>query len=448
MRDFDKAVQEKLDKLGKKEFRKPDWRKWLEFTAEEFEDYAERNTGKSFEEIENSITEPRSFSISPENFRNSIILHTSGTSGKPKYYLLSEEMLTNNWMPGMYAIFNSAGLERRGKVVIFVQERKNREDGIDENGNVVLLSSEFSQRLVVSMFDADYLISTYPNSRRLDVLSEILGMDKVEVVSAPASTISRWADINLLSRGIKEDLKFLDEREISEDFRRILRKPFERAVKEIHRLLWEKLRSATFIFSFSSLTENRWRLINSFVKKKCNLYVLSEAGPVACSFCISDDMFVMPLSIPVIREDMLPITRTRRDYGELLVTNSERNNVLTGDAVMIEDRNPPKIYREVLRMPIEIGETNGRKIFAGGYWREGCEILNTYAIRNTVIDFYSGRIFFDVVNKIVFVENSPKEVETALKLKKGKFKLGCDFRVELGNFEISPRREWWVYFVC
>jgi hypothetical protein len=28
------------------DFRKPDWKKWLEFTAEEFDDYAERNTGK------------------------------------------------------------------------------------------------------------------------------------------------------------------------------------------------------------------------------------------------------------------------------------------------------------------------------------------------------------------------------------------------------------------
>lgn len=99
-------------------------------------------------------------------------------------------MLVKNWMPGMYAIFNSAGLERGGGVVIFVAERKEG-DGVDDKGNVVLLSSEFSQRLAVAMFDADYVISTYPNSRRLDVLSAILEMERVDVVSAPASTIVR-----------------------------------------------------------------------------------------------------------------------------------------------------------------------------------------------------------------------------------------------------------------
>jgi hypothetical protein len=32
--------------ISLQDFRKPDWKKWLEFTAEEFDDYAERNTGK------------------------------------------------------------------------------------------------------------------------------------------------------------------------------------------------------------------------------------------------------------------------------------------------------------------------------------------------------------------------------------------------------------------
>jgi len=77
-----------------------------------------------------------------EGIENSLILHTSGKSGSPKYYLLGRDMLVKNWMPGMYAIFNSAGLEKGGEAVIFVAERREG-DGVDENGNVVLLSSEF-----------------------------------------------------------------------------------------------------------------------------------------------------------------------------------------------------------------------------------------------------------------------------------------------------------------
>lgn len=161
-------------------------------------------------------------------------------------------MLVKNWMPGMYAIFNSAGLEKGGGAVIFVAERREG-DGVDENGNVVLLSSEFRKGWLLAVFDADYVISTYLNSRRLDVLSAILEMKMVDVVSAPASTIARWADVNLLAKGLKASLAAGSE--IGEELRRVLRLPFEKAVKEIHAMIWDKLKNATFIFSFSSLTK-------------------------------------------------------------------------------------------------------------------------------------------------------------------------------------------------
>jgi len=103
------------------------------------------------------------------------------------------------------------------------------------------------------VFDADYVISTYLNSRRLDVLSAILEMKMVDVVSAPASTIARWADVNLLAKGLKASLAAGSE--IGEELRRVLRLPFEKAVKEIHAMIWDKLKNATFIFSFSSLTK-------------------------------------------------------------------------------------------------------------------------------------------------------------------------------------------------
>ncbi|KUJ94408.1 MAG: hypothetical protein XD40_0344 [Archaeoglobus fulgidus] len=353
-------------------------------------------------------------------------------------------MLVKNWMPGMYAIFNSAGLEKGGGAVIFVAGRREG-DGVDENGNVALLSSEFSQRLALAMFDADYVISTYPNSRRLDVLSAILEMERVDVVSAPASTIARWADINLLAKGLKASLA--SRSEIGEDLRRILKLTFEKAVKEIHAMLWDKLKNATFIFSFSSLTKKRWELINRFVKKKCNLYVSSEIGPFASSLCLGDNLFVFPLNIPVFREDFRPLTRTKRYYGELLVCNAERINIETGDAVILESKNPPTLYREILRMPIKVGEDRGREIYAGGYWREGCEILNSYEIRNAIADIYDGRIFFDIRERKIIVESNAVEVERALKKARGKFRIGCEFRVAEGSFDVRAKREWWVYFV-
>jgi hypothetical protein len=38
-------------------------------------------------------------------------------------------------------------------------------------------------------------------------------------------------------------------------------------------------------------------------------------------------------------------------------------------------------------------------------------------------------------------------VERALKKAEGKFRIGCEFRVAEGSFDVRGGREWWVYFV-
>lgn len=447
MKDFDELSQKRLRKLASSISFDRNWNRWPYLSKEEFESEAEKNTGVSIDSIPKEITEPEEFALKGlDELKNQIIIHTSGTSGNPKYFVLTRKLIESVWAPGMHAIFNSAGLERKGNAVIFVPERMPS-DGVDENGNLILYSSEFSQRLAMEILGANYVISTYPKSRSLDVISQILEMESVNVVSAPVSTILRWADLRLFANGIKKDLNNPKKG----DLEKILKKPFEKAVKEIHAILWEKLKEATFILSFSSVTDEKWEKIGKFVKKKCNLYVSSEIGPFASSLCMGDSMYVFPLSIPVFREDFRAITRTERKYGELLITNCEHVNIKTGDAEILENNNPPKISKEVLRTPIKLGSLNGKAIYTAGYWRENCEVVNTYAIMRSVKG-YKGRFFFDVDEKRLYVEKSPHAVERSLKknngLEKGGYLFSCDFSVEERRIEFKKgKREWWFYFL-
>jgi len=67
--------------------------------------------------------------------------------------------------------------------------------------------------------------------------------------------------------------------------------------------------------------------------------------PFASSLCLGDNLFVFPLNIPVFREDFKPLTRTYGYYGELLVTNAERVNIETGDAAILDSKNPQRFTK-------------------------------------------------------------------------------------------------------
>lgn len=375
--------------------KKTEWKTWLDIVSkEEYEDIVLKNLGLDadiFDQIPHKKTDSHVMAVPPfgdPGLEQSILCHTSGTSGsEPKYFHITDDLIEKIWAPGMQAIFDSSGLEKNSSAIIFVPTRLAT-DGFD-GSNVRLYSSEFSQRLVLSMFNPkSYLIDFYKNSRDVEVLSNILEMEDVSVVSAPASTILKWADLHSLKDGMEKSYRKNKECEVS---KLIDGAGVEKAAREVQERLSEKFKNSTFIFSFTSLNSQQWRKIQEFADARVNnLYVGSEIGPFASSLLTGRSMYVFPLSLPAIENNSLePISRTKSNYGNLLVSLSENwINVDTGDVLVVENNGSlPVIYEEILRnsFKVKVKEEVKRfphyRIYAGEHFKKGdVEILNTHKI--------------------------------------------------------------------
>lgn len=391
--DFDPQIQEIFGNKFKG-VKRVNWRNWMDISSkEEYEDIVLKNLGLEadiFDQVLHKKTDPKEMAVSPaeDGFEQSILCHTSGTSGsEPKYFHITKELVEKIWAPGMQAIFDSSGLKKNSSAIIFVPTRLAT-DGFDGR-NVRLYSSEFSQRLVLSMFNPkSYLIDFYRNSRDVEVLSSILEMEDVSVVSAPASTILKWADLYSLKSYMEKSYENNRECKVSKLIDNL---GMEKAAKEVQERLSEKLKNSTFIFSFTSLNPQQWRKIREFADARFNnLYVGSEIGPFASSLLTGRSMYIFPLTLPVIENNTLEsISRTEHRYGNLLVSLSgDWINVDTGDVLVIENNDSlPVIYEEVLRNSFKIKireEVKGfpdYRIFAGEHFKKGdIEILNSHRI--------------------------------------------------------------------
>ncbi|MFO7966928.1 MAG: hypothetical protein R6U44_04950 [Archaeoglobaceae archaeon] len=398
--DLDLKTQEIFNNKFRN-LKRVNWKAWLDISSkEEYEDIVLSNLGLEadiFDQIPHKKTDPHTMAVSPFDYPiseqtaqngSSILCHTSGTSGsEPKYFHITDELIEKIWAPGMQAIFDSSNLTKNSSAVIFVPTRLAT-DGFDGR-NVRLYSSEFSQRLVLSMFDPkSYLIDFYKNSRDVEVLSSILEMEDVSVVSAPASTILKWADIHSLQGGMEKSYRNNKECKVSKLIDKL---GVEKAAKEVQNNLSEKLKDSTFIFSFTSLNSQQWNKIKEFADARVNnLYVGSEIGPFASSLLTGRSMYIFPLTLPVIENGTVePVSRTKHQFGNLLSSLSENwINVDTGDVVIIENNGSlPVIYEEILRNSFkikvreEVRDFPGYRMFAGEHFKKGdVEILNTHRI--------------------------------------------------------------------
>lgn len=429
--DFDPQIQGIFNSKFK-DLKKVDWKKWVDISSkEEYEDAVLKNLGLEVDAFDNILTkktDSHEMAVPPFEdlgFEQPILCHTSGTSGsEPKYFHITNELVEKIWAPGMQAIFDSAGLKKNSSAIIFVPTRLTT-DGFDGK-SVRLYSSEFSQRLVLSMFSPrSYLIDFYKNSRDVEVLSRLLEMEDVSVVSAPASTILKWADINSLRSYMEKSYQKNKQCEVSKLIDRL---GVERAAKEVQKRLSEKFTDCTFIFSFTSLNSEQWRKIEGFADANArfnNLYVGSEIGPFASSLLTGKNMYVFPLTLPVIENNTLePLSRTEHRYGNLLVSLSrDWVNIDTGDLLVIENTcSLPVINGEILRSSFKLKtreEVKGfpdYKLFAGGYFKKGdVEILNTHKIIQFVEKMLqvklSGPLFFVYESKKLYIPAEASEEE-------------------------------------
>jgi hypothetical protein len=417
--DFDPNIQ-KFFYNAFSDFKHIDWEKWLDITSiEEYEELALKNSGlSSVEDIKEKVRREKSSStiltidlnryiVKNQKSNPPILCHSSGTTNSNlnelKWFHMSNDVVQKQWAPGMQAIFESSGLNSSSSVVIFVPSRM-KFDGIqftDEYKYISLYSSEFSQRVMLSVIHPkSYFLHQYRSSKSLISIAEILSMEDISVISAPAATILGWADINKLKEGIKNSPKKIEGNNPTlENLIKIVNKEdLTSATKIIQEKLSEKLSSATLVFSISSLSENDWSLIRKFMKwergdeRYTNLYVVSEIGPFAASLTKEDfeisrlnKMYVFPLTVPVVeskrKRDLL--SRSKEKTGNLLVSRLHRSkpiiNIDLGDVVTITNQdNLPLIEGNIrrscfeLRYPIKITDElnihSNYSIFAGDYF--------------------------------------------------------------------------------
>ncbi len=429
--DFDPQLQRVFNEAYS-DIHSTDWRSWLNISSrEEYESLALKlsgleNVDNIFERIKREVTDPKQISVEPNSLVDShkgskpvVCCHTSGTSGGTlsdlKFYHISEELAKRLWAPGMRAIFEASGLSTDSSAVIFVPNRIIGDGMINFNKKTLikLYSSEFSQRLMLSLIKPkSYLLYEYKNANNPLVLEKMLSMNKISIVSAPASTILGWADLDKLRQSLKNSQKtFTESRESSELTRMINNWEVGAAAAELQKLLSEALSEATIVFSISSMTEGEWSKIRNFMgwkrgsEKYTNLYVGSEVGPFAASidrddsgFPLSDRMLVFPLSIPVVRrgEKIELISRSRKGFGQLLVSHLRGSepiiNIDTGDVVTVENQQGlPKIGGQVLRaaFPLkvelkfsrELKIPQGSRVFVGDYFKiKNLEIVNPHRL--------------------------------------------------------------------
>ncbi|MFX1595709.1 MAG: hypothetical protein ACFFBK_06570, partial [Promethearchaeota archaeon] len=418
--DFDRKVQDEFDKLFS-DIKRINWYDWLELnSAKEYEELALNlselsSIDKIMDRIHFETTDSRSFSIDlndllekNHNSNSLVFCHTSGTTNSNlamlKWFLMTNDIIRRQWAPGMQAIFESSGLNSNSSAIIFVPSRL-KFDGIQtykEQKYISLYSSEFSQRIMLSIIKPkSYLFYEYKNSRNLEILSKILTMQKISVISAPATTILGWADINRLQSGIKKSINLINSNHnpvLESLLLKINKKGIEYVSKEIQKELSEKLAESTLVFSISSLSNSDWELIRKFMKwekgkeKFTNLYVASEIGPFAASINKGDfeisrlnRMYIFPLTLPVIeykgKKEL--ISRTKSKIGKLYVSRIHSSkaliNIDIGDIISIKkNEGLPQIDGKILRSnfllkyPINFSEEipipPNYNVYAGDYF--------------------------------------------------------------------------------
>ncbi|WP_048059190.1 hypothetical protein [Methanococcus vannielii] len=429
--DFDLNLQKVFYDYFKN-IKGQNWKKWLDISSsEEYEEAIFKNSGLSrdiLDEIYTKKTDPKEFSLNPQIFlkeklesdnisnlfskNTSIVCHTSGTSGgditKLKWFLISDEFLNRVWVPGMQAIFESSGLCNNKSAVIFVPSRI-KVDGltkIDELNLIRLYTSEFSQRVVLSHIKPrSYLIDEYKNATDIATIAKILALDNISVISAPAATIIKWADIDKLKAGLEKSMNNKNWNNIENEFFETIefKKLYERIgidnfAIEIQKRLSEALKDSTLIFSITSLSKDEWGKIRNFMgwnvgeEKFTNLYVGSEIGPFSGGINKEDmyRMYVFPLVYPIIERKGIKefISKTNDKYGVLLVSRPDVTpliNIDTGDVLTILDKEGlPKISGEILRSGFKLklemkleGFPNTTEFFAGDYFDiNGIEVFN------------------------------------------------------------------------
>lgn len=389
--DFDRNIQEVFNK-NLLDFKPVKWRDWLKISSrEEYENLAIKLSGLDkvdnlFDRINKENTNSRSFSIDIKSYLNSydfvepqIFCHTSGTTngdiGQLKWYHMTRELIKRLWAPGMQAIFQSSGLDSKSSAIIFVPSRMNFDgiNQINEEKYIALYSSEFSQRVMISVLKPkSYLFDEYKNATDIDILSKILNLEDIAVISAPAITILKWADPQKLQEGLK--LSFNKKnKELNPDssklFNLIKKEGVISASKKIYALLADKFSTTTIIFSISSLTQANWELIRKFLKwekgkeRFTNLYVASEIGPFAASITLGksedshpNEMHIFPLTLPIIEKngEKALISRSNNKIGKLFVSRFDNKQVLInidiGDVVYIKNQDTlPVIDGKILR---------------------------------------------------------------------------------------------------
>jgi len=395
--DFDQATQQYFEKMIIPK-NIANWNEWFQFeSVEDYKDYALRNSGlDSVEELWIKLNhiemDSKDFSIEKNEFIESysdmhplILCHSSGTTNNDlsalKWFHMSEDVIKRYWAPGMKAIFESSGLDSNGSAIIFVPSRL-KTDGmnkLDDKEYCSLYSSEFSQRVMLSTIKpGSYLLNEYKTSQSLSTISEMLSMDKISVISAPALTILGWANSDKLKIGIEKSLPTIyneseNRNPLLEDLIKLIgNEGINTASALIQKKLSDKLSQATIIFSISSLSEQNWNLIRRFMnwengkEKFTNLYVASEIGPIASSLgdqevAKSNSMYVFPLFLPMIKykSNLEFITNSSQKTGKLLISKTDNGRVLLniniGDVISTKSQTIlPQINGKILRSSFKL----------------------------------------------------------------------------------------------
>jgi hypothetical protein len=419
--DFDLKTQEIFDKHFSN-IPSTDWKKWLDISSkEEYEELAINNSGLSsindlFERIKKEKANSKDLSIDLykylKNHQTSeplIFCHSSGTTNSDlsalKWLYMSRNIILQYWAPGMQAIFESSGLNSTSSTVIFVPSRL-KSDGLNiykDKPYISLYSSEFSQRLMLSIIKPhSYTFFEYKNSKNLEVIAKILSLDNIAAVSAPASTILGWADIEKFKNGLKNSLEYITSFEntlLEKLLLKIKKDGIETAAKQIQDLLSKKVSKATIVFGISSLSEKDWDTIRTFMnwgkgkERFINLYVASEIGPFAASITKGDYSFsrtgklhLFPLTLPVIesRGKKQLVSRSIQKIGRLLISKVNDSkpfiNLDVGDIIKVVNQEAlPQIDGKILRSSFqlnyqikvskEIQLPSSYKVYAGDYFK-------------------------------------------------------------------------------
>jgi len=435
--DFDPNLQEIFNKTFG-DISSNHWRSWLNISSsKEYEEVCLKLAELSgvddiFNKLKRKKTDSKEFSIDINDFlqnssssKPTIFCHSSGTTSNKKsalkWFHMSKGFVQRNWAPGMQAIFESSGLDSISSAIIFVPSRVDF-DGIDyENGKkyVKMYTSEFSQRLMLSLINPkSYLLYEYRNSKNLEIISKILSIEKIKVISAPAATVLGWINLEKFKTGIKSSLKTKPAiiNPIYEKLESLIKQEgLTDATKKIQSMLFKKLANTCLVFSISSLSEGDWSQIRKYMnwqkgsEKFTNLYVASEAGPVAASLNMGSfklarerKMVIFPLFMSVLKQEGQKelISRTKINRGELCISRLDGNkpliNIELGDVItVLSNKGLPQIDGKILRSsftlkyPINFSKDvkypSEHIVLVGDYFKfKNLEIIDPKRIKNCI----------------------------------------------------------------